>query len=102
MKKIGDLETRISIAETYNGLGNSNSDLTKLHKELASQTDSLRRNTASINDKRYTKEGFPTESLVNQWVDAVLQVARGESQISVLNEWKKNIDASYKFYAPVG
>lgn len=106
MKKIGDLESRISISETYNGVdGNSsenNARLKSLRRQLLNQTDSLKRQTLSLSTQRYTKEGFPIESLVQQWLDALLTVSKCKSEIAVFSDWKKSLDSNYKFYAPVG
>src|SRR5574344_689896 len=106
MKKIGDLESRISISETYNGVdGNAsknNARLKSLRRQLLNQTDSLKRQTLSLSTQRYTKEGFPIESLVQQWLDALLTVSKCKSEIAVFSDWKKSLDSNYKFYAPVG
>lgn len=106
---IGDLQSRITAAEAFIPDANSGQkavnnpvDLPLLRARMAEETDSLRSITSQIVNQRYTKEGIATNSLVEQWLEAVLLTAKSKAQMEVMGEWKQSLDDRYVRYAPVG
>ena len=109
LHKIGDLQAQITAAEAFIPDPASGRepvirpiDVGRLQARMQIETDSLRSITSAIASQRYTKEGISTESLIQQWLDAVLLSAKSQAEMEVVNEWKKSLDDRYVQYAPVG
>ena len=109
LHKISDLQAQITAAEAFIPDPASGRqpviqpiDVGRLQARMQLATDSLRQITSSISRQQYTKEGISTESLVRQWLDAVLLSTKSQAEMEVVNEWKKSLDDRYVQYAPVG
>ncbi|WP_418992845.1 GumC family protein [Alistipes sp.] len=108
LHSIGDLQSRITAAEAFipetqiDKAAIERPDLAQLHAQLESQTDSLRILTSNIATQRYTKEGISTNSMIDQWLEAVMLGTKSEAEMLVLDEWKQSLDDRYMRYAPVG
>lgn len=106
---IGDLQSRITAAEAFipnekSGLKPQTEpiDISGLRTRMTRETDSLRGITSEIVNQRFTKEGIATNSLVEQWLEAVLLSAKSRAQMDIMAEWKRSLDDRYVRYAPVG
>ena len=109
LHKISDLQAQITAAEAFIPDPASGRqpvtqpiDVGRLQARMQIATDRLRQITAAISKQQYTKEGISTESLVRQWLDAVLLSTKSQAEMEVVNEWKKSRDDRYVQYAPVG
>ncbi len=109
LHNISDLQSHITAVEAFSKENNGADDTTlksenidRLRADLANETDSLRRLTSMISNQKYTKEGISSNSLVQQWLDAVLLSAKSKAELSIMDSWRKSLDDRYTQYAPVG
>lgn len=110
---IGDLQSRITATEAFSptdALAANRADIPQLmptdlsilRSRLVQETDSLRSLSSKISSQRFTKEGISTNSLVSQWLDAVLLSEKSKAEMTVITDWETSINKRYQQFAPVG
>ena len=105
---IGSLYSRISAAEAFRDDNNDTPALSdtvnvgRLKSNLADQTRELHKITSEIADQRFTKEGVSVESIIAQWLDAVLLYEKSKAELAVMKMRKVQLDEQYTLFSPVG
>lgn len=116
LRQISALQTRISAAEAFNRQSEeakedgynasyrpeSRTDFESLRRELNGHTSELKQITSDIANQHYTKEGLSTESMIAQWLDAVLLEEKSKTEMEVMLSRKSDLDSRYTRFSPVG
>lgn len=111
---IGQLQSRITTAEAFQNADEdairaseaapkrTSVDVPQLKKQLEKQTAELRDITTQLANKQYTKEGVSTNSMIAQWLDAVLLFAKSKAELDVMVLRKVELDSKYELFSPIG
>ncbi len=111
---IGNLYSRISAAEAFQSEEELNipgaptspaasrQDLNRLRNRLDEETRGLQQITSEISNQQYTKEGVSTNSMIAQWLDAVLQSVKTEAELNVMKYRRTELDNKYTHFSPLG
>ena len=113
---IGSLYSRISAAEAFQpaptesgetlsdrpSIAASRSNTGDLRRKLAEETRNLQEITTNIASQQYTKEGLSTNSIVAEWLPAVLLAEKSRAELAVMKLRKTELDDKYTHFSPVG
>ena len=113
---IGSLYSRISAAEAFQpaptesgetlsdrpSIAASRSNTGDLRRKLAEETRNLQEITTNIASQQYTKEGLSTNSIVAEWLAAVLLAEKSRAELAVMKLRKTELDDKYTHFSPVG
>lgn len=104
LKDVTDISTRIAQINTLgmDTLANNAASLENLKKLSANAEKGFLDFSIGMGMKKYTKEGMTGDAYVTQWFEALVQNAKAESQLKVLENRKKEIDKNYTYYSPIG
>ena len=116
LHKIGSLYSRISAAEAFQpaptesgetlsdrpSIAASRSNTGDLRRKLAEETRNLQEITTNIASQQYTKEGLSTNSIVAEWLAAVLLAEKSRAELAVMKLRKTELDDKYTHFSPVG
>lgn len=129
LHSIGNLYSRISAAEAFNSNSEEpaaitekstrkrnaelldrganiattpGDDVASLRKKLEEETRNLQDITSQIASQQYTKEGISTNSMVAQWLDALLLSEKSKAELDVMKLRKEQLDDQYTLFSPVG
>ena len=70
--------------------------------QIAQKTENLKNISRDMISSKYSKEGMSLNDMTSQWLQAVMDEARAEAELKVLNNgYKQNVDAIKRF-SPVG
>ena len=89
------LSDRPSIAASRSNTGD-------LRRKLAEETRNLQEITTNIASQQYTKEGLSTNSIVAEWLAAVLLAEKSRAELAVMKLRKTELDDKYTHFSPVG
>ncbi len=102
LREASGLTSKISELETISSNDRGEQTL-ELYKDQLEQT---RKELSDISDKyveaKYTKEGISAVSVVEQWLDLVLQYEKAKSDLEIVQKSRHDLDEKYAFFAPVG
>lgn len=114
---IGSLYSRLSAAEAFepsaaesgemlpdrtSTSASSRSNTADLRKKLNEETRNLQQITTDIASQQYTKEGISTNSIVAEWLSAVLLAEKSRAELAVMKQRKTELDDKYTHFSPVG
>jgi len=70
------------------------------------QLEQARKELTDISDKyveyKYTKEGISAMTVIEQWLDLVLQYEKAKSDLEIVQKSRQELTERYAFFAPVG
>jgi len=104
MDEVSLLTRKITELEIY-GQQNSTDQIENLprYKQLLDGSEQkLYDITNNITALQYSKEGLTLNSVIQEWLGYVLQNEKAKAEISALKNRKKEIDAEYLRYTPIG
>jgi len=78
------------------------SELINKRKALKEKEESFKLFTDSLNTGKYTKDGYINSDLMNQWLTELLNNKESKAKLTVLQNWKNEIDKRYTLYSPIG
>lgn len=112
---IGGLYSRLSAAEAFQpqsdidqsltdrpSIPASRNDVGELRKRLNEETRNLQQITTDIANQQYTKEGISTNSIISEWLAAVLLAEKSRAELEVMKMRKIELDDKYTHFSPVG
>ena len=115
LHKIGSIYSRLSAAEAFQpetdgteGISDrtampaSRNDTGQLRRKLSEETRSLQELTTNIANQQYTKEGLSANSIVTEWLAAVLLAEKSRAELAVMKLRKQELDQKYTQFSPVG
>ena len=53
-------------------------------------------------NEKYSKDGYPNEEIVQEWLAELLKLEGYTAQKNVLESWRKDLDSQYSYYSPIG
>ena len=80
----------------------SRNDTGQLRRKLSEETRSLQELTTNIANQQYTKEGLSANSIVTEWLAAVLLAEKSRAELAVMKLRKQELDQKYTQFSPVG
>jgi len=104
MNEVSLLTKKITEIEAFNE-DNSTEQLSNLprYKALLEKSEGrLYDITSDISAAQFSKEGVSMESIIQQWLEYMLQNEKAKAEISALKGRKKSIDAEYLRFTPIG
>lgn len=101
ISQLSDQVTRLSLfhrdsSELYS------SSLNVLKRELEEAERDLKQFSIADRELRMTKEGIAVSTFVTEWVTEVIQREKSLSELKVMEEVKKSLDAQYVYFSPIG
>lgn len=112
---IGNIYSRLSAAEAFQPgtdatetlpdrttLQPSRNNVAQLRQELDQETRNLQQITTDIASQQYTKEGISTNSIIAEWLAAVLLSEKSRAELDVMKMRKVELDNKYTQFSPVG
>ena len=104
LQEISNLYSRIAASETFeiDSVQRQNPQVDRLKQLLDVQSEELAHTISQISSQQYTKEGLSTNSIVQQWLDAVLLNAKSKAELKVMIERKRELDKQYGHFSPIG
>lgn len=115
LHKIGSIYSRLSAAEAFQpetdgteGISDrtampaSRNDTGQLRRKLSEETRSLQELTTNIANQQYTKEGLSANTIVTEWLAAVLLAEKSRAELAVMKLRKQELDQKYTQFSPVG
>ncbi|MBP1629124.1 MAG: hypothetical protein H6Q15_17 [Bacteroidetes bacterium] len=101
IQKISDLNYKIQYLKS-NSSDIANAKIKSLKKQLNKEEENINNIITEYKTQKYTKEGLAKESITDQWLIELMNNIKAKAQLEVLNELKKEIDAEYSYYSPIG
>ncbi len=104
LQEISNLYSRIAASEAFeaDSVRRQNPQVDHLKQLLDLQSQELAGTISQISSQQYTKEGLSTNSIVQQWLDAVLLNAKSRAELNVMVERKRELDKQYGHFSPIG
>lgn len=107
IKRINDittLTTKITAMELlqHNDLSNNDKVLAKLKRELELKEVELHEVSNEITSQQYTTEGVSSISLIDQWLNETIRLAKTEAQLKIMAKRRTELNDKYKIFSPVG
>lgn len=102
LNNISNLTARITELEA----GEDSVQMSKKASKLIKKLDDAKRDfmnfSESFYSEKYSKEGYPNDDIIKQWLTELLNLQKYTAQKNVLEEWKKQLDSQYTYYSPIG
>ncbi|MEG2611886.1 MAG: exopolysaccharide biosynthesis protein [Alistipes sp.] len=106
LTNIAKLQSGLASAEVLSSnsdeFAQHNIDVADVRHQLLEETRSLRQLTADISSSQYTKEGISTNSMVTQWLNAVLLSTKSQAELGVMKMRRVELDDKYTEFSPIG
>ncbi len=104
LKNIADLTTAITRLEAFqtDSLGRYNKELQTLRDRLKTAEEDFTAFSVPYSVQKYSKEGVANVDIVNQWLAEKLRNTKAEAELMVMQQRKKELDAQYAYYSPIG
>lgn len=104
LDNISNLAAKITRMETfkYDSLKTNNLNLINDKKILQEEEENFKIFTDSINQNKYTENGYINPDLMDQWLIVLLNNKEAEAKLKVLENWKKEIETNYTLFSPIG
>ena len=104
INEISELSAQIARIETFqnDSLSPEKKKLDIYKTQLKKKEDSFKIFTDTLNIQKYSKEGYPNMTLTEQWLSEFLRFTEAEAKLSVISDWKNELDKEYVYYSPIG
>lgn len=104
LRKISDLTFLKTEAETLSkdSVKEMKSVITNYSKKLANAENDFKGFVESYYNEKYSKEGYPNEEIVQDWLNELLKLEEYTAEKNVLENWRKDLDSQYSYYSPIG
>ena len=104
LQEISNLYSRIAASETFeaDSVRRNNPQVDQLKELLEMQRKDLASTTQLISSQQYTKEGIAANTIVEQWLEAVLLHAKSDAELKVMEARKRELDKQYGHFSPIG
>jgi uncharacterized protein involved in exopolysaccharide biosynthesis len=101
--QLGELNYKINSAETT-GIGNNavNTNLNELKSQADNLKNEIRSNVSELYSYSNSTEGLPVNTILNDWINNVIEAENLKAGIEVLGERIKEFQKQYAVYAPAG
>lgn len=104
LNNISDLTTRITEIETLenDSIHTAKNAVNTYKNQLKSAKSDFINFSESFYQQKYSKEGYPSEEIIEEWLSELLKLEQAEAQKKILEEWKNDLDKEYSYYSPIG
>ena len=104
LDKVSKLNEKITEQEIFTAdtQHSTNEELTRSKRELKQAEDNISHLSDNINEYAFSKEGVGIQNMVNEWLLAVINEAKAQAELKVLEDRRKDIREGYKTLSPVG
>ncbi|MCH4155120.1 MAG: hypothetical protein LKF31_02330 [Muribaculaceae bacterium] len=104
LNDITTLNTRITDSEMFSSEEAQNRDenLKKYRQQLRDKESDISRLSKNMDMYKYTKEGLAIQQLADNWIAALVENAKAEAELRVLNQRKPYFETEYRKFSPVG
>ena len=73
-----------------------------LKKQLIEKEKQINEFLLNYSSQKYSKEGVPSDNIINQWFIELIKNIKAESELKVLEQIKEDLDEEYAIFAPIG
>lgn len=100
LDKVSKLNEKITEQEIFTAdtQHSTNEELTRSKRELKQAEDNISHLSDNINEYAFSKEGVGIQNMVNEWLLAVINEAKAQAELKVLEDRRKDIREGYKPY----
>jgi uncharacterized protein involved in exopolysaccharide biosynthesis len=104
LRNISSLTSLITEIESFGGDSTVTikDEVKGYNKQLNNAEKDFTNFVESFYSEKYSKEGYPNEETVEEWVTQVLKLEEYAAQKKVLDDWKSDLDSQYSYYSPIG
>lgn len=103
LKKVQDLTSTITRAETFLPDSVKNQDLLKKFRAERTQSENdLRKIASSVQGLQSTKEGLGSDEIVQQWLQEMINFEKAKAELEVMREGRIELDDLFSFFSPIG
>lgn len=104
LNKVSVLNQNIMEQEIFvsDKIRNENEQLKKNKKELQKAEENITHISDNLNEFNFTKEGVGIESMVSEWLSALVNEAKAGAELKVLKARQQDIFEQYSHMSPVG
>ncbi|MCD8081099.1 MAG: hypothetical protein LUF04_12055 [Bacteroides sp.] len=103
LREASSLTGKISELETLSSPSANADESLEMYR---GQLEQARKELTDISDKyveyKYTKDGISATTVIEQWLDLVLQYEKAKSDLEIVQKSRNDLDDKYAFFAPVG
>jgi uncharacterized protein involved in exopolysaccharide biosynthesis len=101
--QLGELNYRITNAETYKNPANVDfRNITQLKSEAEKLKIEIKAAVGELYSYGNSKEGLPLSTILNDWINNVIEAENIKAGLDVLGERIKEFQKQYSIYAPAG
>jgi succinoglycan biosynthesis transport protein ExoP len=101
--QLGELNYKITSAETFGLAPNTeNQNLADLKAQATKLKDEIRSAVGELYSYSNSTEGLPVSTILNDWINNVIEAENLKAGIDVLGERIKEFQKQYSIYAPAG
>lgn len=106
-QQINDLRDSLSVLNSRLAMVELNpevspSEVRRLKSQIESYESKARNDIGSLYELNNSKNGIPAKMLFEDWIDAFVNVDKGEARLLVLSDTKRKYDRFYGQFAPLG
>ena len=102
-KQLGDLNFRITTAETFQSAQSEDfKNLANLKAEAKQLEEQLKESISDLYRYSNTTDGLPVSTILNEWITNVIEAENIGAGIKVMGERIKEFQKQYAIYAPAG
>lgn len=104
LNDISTINGKITEIETFSTeeAQQNNPELEKYRKELREAEQKIALISTDMDKYKYSKEGIAIDDMVSEWLKALIQKTKSESELKVLDTRKKEFEEKYAGFSPVG
>ncbi|MDD4114711.1 MAG: hypothetical protein PHG27_03810, partial [Massilibacteroides sp.] len=106
LSEISKLNSNIAELESFNKdsiISQKKTRQIEIYKSLLKQKEEdFTVFSTEFNNKKYTKEGYPTANFVSQWLEALLNKEKANAEKLVMEKNKQELDQQYSHFSPIG
>lgn len=101
-EKVARLNEQLAMAVFYPDQRISQTTRDSLNRMLEENKQALEETIRQFGNLRHNKEGISNESVIAQWLQQVIAYKKGEAELKVLQERRKQMANKYIHFAPIG
>lgn len=104
LNRLTDINSKVVETELFSSeeVASRDARLNDYRKQLAENEKALHELSDSINAFRYTSHGMVSDEYATQWLAAVIERAKAEAEIDVLDSRRGEFAATYRQLSPLG
>lgn len=104
VREISDLQTKIATMQAFMQSDQSQAplDVDMLKKQMSEKEKELQTISEVISNQKYTKEGVATNSIIQEWLTALLMFEKSSAELKVINDRRNELDKKYTQFSPLG